>query len=290
MAPASVVRYTRHLYRLICSVVLSSLLPIASASAASYRCAMETDYFVPGDSDLETKFSVSRWVQRGICIRSQGGGKMCYATLKEVLSNLIELRKAEYSGSSGILSLLPTIGALLGAPTNEIWTLMTILPFGGALATSLSFGAAIMPVRIENYEHSIRKDNTSTGSNFTIRPVDGGEEGGASEFEQKIAFLENRVNNRISRSARQAPPKSYLLAGLLGMMLLFLGSQAAMGIVEQGGVLSWWCGCRYWMHLWYLMGMNTNSNALGCLLLRSTNSYRDRGTRELCSGSVSETA
>lgn len=38
------------------------------------------------------------------------------------------------------------------------------------------------------------------------------------------------------------------------MIVLSFGAQAAMIVVEQGGVIPWWCVSRWWMHLWYVLG------------------------------------
>jgi hypothetical protein len=192
-------------------------------------------------------------MERGICIRKSGEDAVCYETLLLVLNNLIELRKAEYGGAAGVLALLPTIGALLGTPTNEVWTLLTILPFGGALAMALSFGGAIMPVRVEDYEHAMKKRNIAIGSIVSFRPSFG--ESNVSSFKDKLDVLDQKVSARIAQSKRLRPDKWFLSTGLLAMVLLFVGSQAAMVVVEQGGVIPWWCASRWWMHLWYFMGM-----------------------------------
>ncbi|KAF1841303.1 uncharacterized protein K460DRAFT_419389 [Cucurbitaria berberidis CBS 394.84] len=179
---------------------------------------------------------------------------MCYPTLLEVLKNLSELRKSEFSGASGVLSLLPTIGALLGAPTNEVWTLLTILPFGGSLAMLLSFGGAIMPVRVEDYEIAIKKGNIAIGSIVSFRNtyVEGGVERDSS-FTRNLDLLDEKVSARIANAKSLRPGKSLITFGLVAMVLLIISSHAAMAIVEQGGILPWWCVCQWWMHFWYFM-------------------------------------
>jgi hypothetical protein len=48
---------------------------------------------------------------------------------------------------------------------------------------------------------------------------------------------------------------------------LLCGAQIAMALVEQGGVLQWWCSCNWWMHLWYILGeMNHYNTSLPRLL------------------------
>ncbi len=73
--------------------------------------------------NAQTKFFVSEWIHRGVALRYNGDDQLCYNSLIATLGSIINIRLAEYSGAAGVLSLLPTIGALLGAPTNEIWRL-----------------------------------------------------------------------------------------------------------------------------------------------------------------------
>lgn len=194
------------------------------------------------------------WLQRGVCVRAKNRDAICYATLTHVLDNLISIRAAEYNGSAGVLSLLPTIGALLGAPTNEIWRLLTIVPFGGSLATLLSFGGAILPTKIEDYENSINSGNKSIGSIISLRlgTTDGKQRSDVEkeETELKVTQLVERIEKRMQQSESQHISKTYLWVGFFGMILLFIASQAAMILIEQGGILPWWCVSRWWMHFW----------------------------------------
>lgn len=188
-------------------------------------------------------------------MRAEDGGLSCYKRLEKVLGNLNEICKTEYSGAAGVLSLLPTIGALLGAPTNEIWKLKWIIPFGGGLAMMLSFGGAIMTVRVEDYEHVINKKNIAIGSKISLRnlhmPGQGPQE---TTAEKKLRQLVERVRQRLDQRESARLPKKYLFVGRTGMGILLIGAQAAMSIVEQGGVLAWVCFSNWWMHLWYALG------------------------------------
>lgn len=156
-----------------------------------------------------------------------------------ILGNLNELRKSEYAGAAGVLAILPTIGALLGAPINGMWTFLTILPFGGALAMALSFGGAIMPVQVEDYEHDMKKRNIAIGSIVSFRTTNG--DNVQRSLPKKLEELEEKVGSRISREKRLRPGRRLLFTGLFCMVLLFLASQAAMTILEQGGIIPYWC-------------------------------------------------
>ena len=145
---------------------------------------------------------------------------------------------------------LPTIGALLGAPTTEIWRLLTVVPLGGGLAMLLSFGGAILPVRVEDYA----KDLSS--AKVTFRPKTGRHDHNdiPEETKGELRTVVDKIESRLRQDQTQRLPKGHLVIGLLAMVALFIGAQAAMIIIEQGGVLPWWCTSRWWMHLWYGLG------------------------------------
>jgi len=258
MRAISLVRALPRIYNAFSVAVFSSLIAIVSPDDTVVPCATTPDRFI---GNAQSRFSMTPWMQRGNCIRAVDA--VCYKTLLDVLNNLVELRKAEYSGAAGVLALLPTINAILGAPTNEVWTLMTILPFGGALAMALSFGGAIMPVHVEDYEHAMRKGNQTIGTIVSFRQPTSNPD--PSIFEQKLDQLDEKVRRRIDRKESISLGHSgqwSLAAGLLGMTLLLIGSQAAMTVVEQGGVIPWWCGSRWWMHLWYFLGKSPRTATL----------------------------
>ena len=210
-------------------------------------CTTAEDTFV-GNS--EALFTIASWMSRGVCVRASNDDAVCYATLDSTLSNLISLRQGEYNGAASVLALLPTIGALLGAPTTEIWRLLTVVPFGGALAMTLSFGATILPVRVEEYENDF-----ASGTTVTFRSKRGQTSDSIQDDRKKVlSQLIEKIEGRMLQDESQRLPKGHLSFGLLGMILLFIGAQAAMIVVEQGGVLPWWCVSRWWMHLWYFMG------------------------------------
>lgn len=246
-------------------------------------CITKTDKFI---GNAQTHFRIIDWMKRGICIRKEAFPNQCYHTLEKVLDNLAELRKAEYAGAAGVLSLLPTIGALLGAPTNEIWRLMSIIPFGGGLAMALSFGGAIMPVKVEDYEHVINKRNIAIGSIISLRNNHGLGRGAQETIEDKLRSLVDRIRQRIDQRESARLSKKHLTIGLTGMVLLLIGSQAAMTIIEQGGVIAWFCYSHWWMHLWYLMGMSDIDYSPGVRRLTLVFSHVNRGHRELGAASL----
>ncbi len=236
------------------ALVMTTLLSAVNAQdPGPVQCSTEGDLI----RNYESTFRIPEWIQRGICVRSQHSDLMCYTTLLGVLKNLDGLRSAEYSGAAGTLALLPTIGALLGAPTNEIWRLLTVVPFGGIIAMTLSFGGAILPTRVQDYEDGLTA-KLATGSNFSFRKRKGmSVDDIERETEERTEELLRKLDARIYQDKSVKMGKGELWLGLFGMVLLFIGSQAAIIVVEQGGVLPWWCVSRWWFHMWYFMGKSS---------------------------------
>lgn len=224
-------------------LVLASLASLARAQEddnATIECSTEADQFVGNSQQM---FSIGPWISRGVCVRQKNQDLKCYNTLLGVLSNLNQLRAAEYNGAAGVLALLPTIGALLGAPTNEIWRLLTIVPFGGVLAMFLSFGGAILPVRVEDYEPALNKELQSDTS-FSLRKKRGLAKTSSAKQADETELVTQNLLRQITRKMHSPDSvrfkKTDIWLGFFGMFLLFGGSQAAMSVVEQGAVLPWW--------------------------------------------------
>ncbi|KAH7021005.1 uncharacterized protein B0I36DRAFT_387802 [Microdochium trichocladiopsis] len=240
--------------RLVLIACLANIVKAQEPNSTTIECSTEADQFVGNSQQM---FKIGPWITRGVCVRQNNQDAKCYQTLLGVLTNLNELRSAEYNGASGVLALLPTIGALLGAPTNEIWRLLTIVPFGGVLAMFLSFGGAILPVRVEDYEPSLNKELHSDSS-FSLRNKKRGASKTnsakqADEVEVVTQNLLKQIEKKMHSPDSVRFKKTDIWLGFFGMFLLFGGSQAAMSVVEQGAVLPWWCVSRWWMHMWYFM-------------------------------------
>ncbi|ERF76000.1 hypothetical protein EPUS_08254 [Endocarpon pusillum Z07020] len=219
---------------------------------AEHEHAPNKDCPLPSDTDREYRFDLPAWVTRGGCIRERGH-RECSRILEAILDSLAKIREAEYASAASVLSLLPTIGALFGPPTSEIWRLKSIVPFGGALAMSLSFGGALMPVNVEDYENAVAKGNTAIGSIISLRRHPPGSQKDVPNIDERLQELSNKIRERIDRLESVRPPKKTLILGLVVMFILFSMAQAAMAVVEQGGVINFLCSARYWMHMWYFL-------------------------------------
>lgn len=108
-------------------------------------------------------------MNQGICVKSDNVELVCYKSLNIVQNHLDSLREGGYAGAASVLTLLPTIGALLGAPTSDIWRLLTVIPFGGGLAMTFSFGGAILLVRVEDYKNDLNRHKLAIERSVAFR-------------------------------------------------------------------------------------------------------------------------
>ena len=196
-------------------------------------------------------FQFGTWISRGKCIRSQAGYIACQANLRGVLQSLDYLQASEFSASASTLALLPTIGALFGTPTSDTWTLFTIIPFGGSLATLLSSGSAILPSRIEDFHSSLARQSTETFTVGDTRDYHGDSD--ATTSEKLRSNLAEKIRKRIEQQQSNQLPILNLTLGLVGMIFLLAGVQAGIAIIEVGSVYYGWCTSYFWMHGWYLI-------------------------------------
>ncbi|KAJ8108579.1 hypothetical protein ONZ43_g6382 [Nemania bipapillata] len=97
-------------------------------------------------------FYINNWIDRGVKIRSGNSLYSCLANLTVALGQVGDLNNAEYNGAAGAMSLLPTAGALLGAPTREMWIVYKLVPIAGILSMFLSLGGSITPSNVGDYE------------------------------------------------------------------------------------------------------------------------------------------
>ncbi|KAL8992891.1 MAG: hypothetical protein Q9169_006756 [Polycauliona sp. 2 TL-2023] len=187
----------------VLSFMLATLSAVAFAAEKQQSegpiCAVDPDNYVGNSQD---KFRIYDFMNRGACIRSDADDSICYQTLEATLASINLLRMGEYTGAASVLALLPTIGALLGAPTTEIWRLLTVVPFGGGLAMLLSFGGAILPVRVEDYE----KDLSSAKVTFRAKPGRHSHEI-PEETRMELRTVVEKIEARMRQDQTQRLPK-----------------------------------------------------------------------------------
>ncbi|RDW78263.1 hypothetical protein BP5796_06115 [Coleophoma crateriformis] len=243
-------------------LLLSYLLPVAQAQdlvPAQCDHTNQSAYWKP-----EEAFDIPSWLGRGHCVRGNGNYAQCQANLRYALGNLDSIHSTEYSAAAGVLTLLPTIGAVFGTPTSETWALLTLVPFGGSLAMLLSFGSTIMPDRLEDYEnafsrHSIRiqkTDHDDVDDDELVEDAVSYERKLAEDMEKKnlsLQLLSKKIRTRLNQRKHQGLSRILLVLGLVAMIALFFGVQVSMAIVEYGSVYSNYCTMNVWFHAWYII-------------------------------------
>ena len=105
-------------------------------------------------SFLANLFDFYDWKNRVDTIRRDHNQRQCLTALANLLATIGPLQSTEISGTAGALSLLPTAGALIGAPAKELWLVYKLVPLGGFLSMLLSLGGNIVPSQASDYRIS----------------------------------------------------------------------------------------------------------------------------------------
>ena len=87
--------------------------------------------FDTGSDKLVSSFDFESWNQRADGIRHGFNPSQCFENLNNVLMKLLPVQIASTQASSGALTLLPTAGALIGAPSKELWVVYKLMPVAG---------------------------------------------------------------------------------------------------------------------------------------------------------------
>ena len=202
-----------------------------------------------GTTRIGGAFAFSAWWDQGRCVKNTDHNAQCSATLAFVLDNLDSLHQAEYSAAATILTLIPTIGALFGTPTSEIWVLLKLLPIGGFLAMFLSFGGTLMPRSLDDFraERERGSEKGPAGAE-TAKDVE------KARVQGQLDLLARRIKTKVRGNNRMALPLIKIVAALFGMIILLASVLAGIAIVAIGAVYVTWCTATWWFHLWYLVG------------------------------------
>ena len=220
------------------------LAPKASASPATAQVSPNsTDSTTTNDVDyLVSLFSWRKWRGTANDIRNGVDRKQCLANLSLALSAFGPLVNAETSGSSGALTLLPTAGALIGAPTKELWVVYKLMPLAGILSMLLSLGGNIVPTEANDYE--LNSSAFSYGGMIATsnkeQEVDEMEDRPALSGAQAFAA---KVDVR-SQDMRGGTKYVRVWYGIV-LQILWLGVLlGACWFTQSGSILVWWCKVR----------------------------------------------
>jgi hypothetical protein len=219
------------------------LLPKASATAIVFEPIHSVTPEIAASVGNETgSFSLSDWNYRGHLIRSGNTNEECLGNLSWAIQTLGTLNAAEYNGASGALSLLPTAGALIGAPTKELWVVYKLMPVAGVLTMFLSLGGTITPSQAGDYDP---KASYSYGgmisTDWTAESrLQRGPDDRDSQHTSKSVRFAAKVNER-ARDTRGGSRYWAVWLGVLIQMVLVGVVLVALWFGQLGGVITWWC-------------------------------------------------
>ena len=210
------------------------------------------------------------WRERASQIRISGSPEFCVGNLSLALSGLGAAYQAGSAGATTLLTLVPTAGALIGAPAKELWVLYKLMPVAGVLSMLLSLGGNIVPMEVNQYE---RLDSFSyagmVGSLPEERPTvptDASSQQGKTEAE----VFADEVHARALDSS--GSNKSGVITAGIILQLFWLGCiLTACWFIQSGSIIVWWCtvSClcarvsqsrvladttqmKPWMYFWYV--------------------------------------
>ena len=180
------------------------------------------------------------WMRQGAAIRGTFDRSECFGNLSLAVSSAGPLFSVEASGTAGALSLLPTAGALIGAPSKELWVLYKLMPLAGVLSMLLSLGGSIVPSRISDYTANAlhyggyiasRQKKETTDRDPEAEPMIKG-----SKFQEFAARVQKRADSNRGGRKRLA-----IGIGILLQLLWLAILMVACWFTESGGIIVWWC-------------------------------------------------
>ncbi|KAI0427384.1 hypothetical protein F5Y09DRAFT_350508 [Xylaria sp. FL1042] len=84
--------------------------------------------------------------------RGTFGKRTIVANLTAALGQVGTIDSAEFNDAAGVVGLLPAIGALLEAPTQELWFVYNLVPIAEVLSMFLSLRGSTIPSKLGDYE------------------------------------------------------------------------------------------------------------------------------------------
>ena len=188
-------------------------------------------------------FDWKNWTGTAGGIRDGTNRSQCLANLNLALQVIGPLENAEMSGSSGALTLLPTAGALIGAPTKELWVVYKLMPIAGILSMLLSLGGNIVPTEASDYELG-GKAFSYGGMIATIQQ----DEEESDEFEERLKHTTlsdaQKFAARVEVRSKDMRGGQRYLKVWYGIVLQCFWLAIVLGacwFTQSGSVVVWWC-------------------------------------------------
>jgi hypothetical protein len=236
-------------YSVLSSVLLlpkvAALYPYLDTSKPSYNGFIAS----PSNgskvqADIENFLSVGGgfqdWQHRAEAIRRTGNPAFCIGNLSVALSDVGSAYAASANGASTLLTLIPTAGALIGAPAKELWVLYKLMPIAGVLSMLLSLGGNIVPMDLNDYETveqfsyaGMIPTADSKADGVAFQPV------GETEAERFASQVYLRALD--ARGAR----RTLAIWGGIALQLFWLACiLMACWFLGSGSIIVWWCTVR----------------------------------------------
>jgi hypothetical protein len=194
-------------------------------------------------SDISVMYELvhlKNWKLRASRIRS-GTREQCLGNLSLALAQVGPVYQAEAGGASGALTLLPTAGALIGAPAKELWVLFKLVPLAGVLSMLLSLGGNIVPQTLAEYD----KEAFSYGGMIAT------EEGTNPNFAQDFKLAKTspqefaKVVRQRAHNHHGSSKWKIAIIGITAQLCWIAIILVACSLTQSGSVVVWWCQvCR----------------------------------------------
>ncbi|KAJ4318735.1 hypothetical protein N0V84_006728 [Fusarium piperis] len=221
------------------------------------------------------------WVNRGMVIRRGANVYECLANLTAALDLVGQLSAGEYNGAAGALSLLPTAGALLGAPTREMWIVYKLVPMAGLLSMFLSLGGSITPSNVGEYDPAepfsyggfMPTTRVRAAKRRPATPASGNRHGITFEAESEQTEAQVFAQEVLERAEDDSGGgiKFGIFLAMALQFVLIIAMLIPMWYAQRGAVVSWWCRVWGWMYFWYFLvtGVSIFDNLVAAPFTRS---------------------
>lgn len=190
---------------------------------------------------LTGPFEWRSWNRRADDIRHNATRAQCMVKLNALLATIAPLEMASATGSSGALTLLPTAGALIGAPSKELWVVYKLMPVAGVLSMMLSLGGNIVPTEASGYQ--MKAPRFSYGGLVASRSKENDAEE-PDDFQTTDEPDSQVFANMVERRAKDPRGGQRFVRVWYGIILqlCWIGVvMTACWFAGSGSILVWWC-------------------------------------------------
>ena len=213
----------------------------ASSDNSTVRGPDETFCDTAADT-LTDAFNWKYWNCRADGIRFNANSAQCLFNLNKVLANnLLPLQMASAQASSGALTLLPTAGALIGAPSKELWVVYKLMPVAGVLSMMLSLGGNIVPTDASGYEMKVPRFSYGGLIATRAKEEDVEEAENISRTDQQDSQIFADTVERRSKDFRGGQSFSRVWVGVFLQLFWIAIVMIACWLAGSGGILYWYC-------------------------------------------------